>query len=147
MDGPGAKGLRMLRLLLLVLLTLTLAAEEPPVLLKGQFRGKVRDKTFDEAFEARLEPGENRDIRVELEGIDLNLGVAPKWHYTTGSTPDGILLNFYVKCRAEEPKLRLQRNALVLAEPGHKGSVELHEKDAENLFTIEFEADKAPANP
>lgn len=137
----------MFRFLLLLLLTLTLAAEEPPVVLKGQFRGKVRDKTFDEAFEARMEPGENNEIRVELEGVDLNLGMSSKWHYTTGTTADGILVNFYVKCRAEEPKLRLQRNACVLAEPAKKSTVELHEKDAENLFIIEFEADKAAATP
>lgn len=141
----------MFRIFVLLLLTLCLgvAADEPPIMIKGQFHGKVRDQAFDQPFDMRLESGEKNEFRVELEEVDLNLGLAPKWHYTTGSTPDGMVINLYLKCRADargdSPKLRLQRNACVLVEPGKKCSVELHDKDAENVFTVEFEA--APAGP
>jgi len=139
----------MLRILILFLLTLAVAADEAPILIKGQFHGKVRDQVFDQPFDMRLEPGERNEFRVELDEIDLNLGLAPKWHYTTGNTPDGIVINLYLKCRADakadSPKLRLQRNACVLVEPGKKCTVELHDKEAENVFTAEFEA--TPAGP
>ena len=133
----------MLRLLLFLLLTCCCLAEEVPVLLKGQFHGKVGEKTFEQPFEVRLEAGERNDLSVELEDVDLNLSISPKWHYSSGdNSPDGILVNLAVKCRAS--KLRLQRTASVLLAPGKKGTVEMHQPDADNLFTVEVEAEPAP---
>lgn len=136
----------MLRLLLVFLLTLAVWAEEAPVVVKGQFHGKVRDQAFEQNFDVRLEPGEKNEFRVELENLNLSLGILPKWHYTGGNTPDGILINFFVKCFADEPKMRLQRTASVLLEPGRKSAVELHEKDSDNVFSVDFEADRENPN-
>ena len=137
----------MFRLLFLLLLTLTLAAEEAPVVLKGQFHGKVRDQAFEQPFEVRLEPGEKNEFRVEMEGVDLSLGLSPKWHYTQGATPDGLEVFFYLKCRASEPKLVLQRSACIMTPLGKPGSLDLNDKDATDLFTVDYEVDKAPVNP
>ena len=115
-------------------------------MVKGQFHGKVRDQAFEQNFDLRLEPGEKNEFRVELENLNLSLGILPKWHYTEGNTPDGILVNFFVKCFADEPKMRLQRTASVLLEPGHKSAIELHEKDSDNVFSVEFEADRENPN-
>lgn len=136
----------MLRLLFVLMLTLSLFAEESPVVVRGQFHGKVRDQVFDQNFDVRLEPGEKNELRVEMENINLSLGVMPKWHYSAGSTPDGILINFFVKCFADEPKMRLQRTATVLLEPGAKSAVELHERDSENVFSVDFQADRENPN-
>ncbi|MBX3168985.1 MAG: hypothetical protein KF760_16370 [Candidatus Eremiobacteraeota bacterium] len=136
----------MLRLLFALMLTLSLFAEESPVVVRGQFHGKVRDQVFDQNFDVRLEPGEKNELRIEMENINLSLGVMPKWHYSAGSTPDGILINFFVKCFADEPKMRLQRTATVLLEPGAKSAVELHERDSENVFSVDFQADRENPN-
>ncbi|MBN9418322.1 MAG: hypothetical protein J0I12_22920 [Candidatus Eremiobacteraeota bacterium] len=142
----------MLRLLFVLLLSLCVWAEESPVVVKGQFHGKVRDQVFDQNFDIRLEPGEKNEFRVEMmENINLSLAVVPKWHYSSGTTPDGILVSFFVKCFADEPKMRLQRTAMVLLEPGGKSLVELHEKDSDNVFSVDFQADRenpnAPVQP
>ena len=136
----------MLRLLFVFFLTFAVWAEEAPVVVKGQFHGKVRDQTFEQNFDVRLEPGEKNEFRVELENPNLSLGILPKWHYTGGNTPDGILVNFFVKCFADEPKMRLQRTASVLLEPGKKTAVELHDKDSDNVFSVDFEADRENPN-
>lgn len=136
----------MLRLLFLLLLTAVVVAEEPAIIVKGQFQGKVRENTFEQPFEVRLEPGEKNEFRVEMEGVDLSLGLLPKWHYSAGNTPDGVLMNFFLKCRADEPKLRIQRNASLLAEPGKKSTLDLGARDDENVFTVEFETERAPAS-
>jgi hypothetical protein len=136
----------MLRLLFLLLLTLSVWAEESPVVVRGQFHGKIRDQAFDQSFDVRLEPGEKNELRVEIENVNLSLAVQPKWHYTTGNTPDGILISFFVKCFADEPKLRLQRTATVLLEPGGKSTVEMHDKDSDNVFNLEFQADRENPN-
>ena len=128
----------MLRLLFLLMLTLAVFAEESPVVVRGQFHGKVRDQVFDQKFDIRLEPGEKNEFRVEMENINLSLGVLPKWHYSAGSVPDGIMVNLFVKCFADQPKMRLQRTATVLLEPGGKSVVELHERDSENVFSVDF---------
>ncbi len=136
----------MLRLLFVLMLTLGVFAEETPVVVRGQFHGKVRDQVFDQNFDVKLEPGEKNEFRVEMENINLSLGVMPKWHYSAGNVPDGILLNFFVKCFADEPKMRLQRTATVLLEPGGKAAVELHERDSENVFSVDFQADRENPN-
>jgi len=136
----------MLRLLLVFFLTFAVWAEEAPVVVKGQFHGKVRDQAFEQNFDVRLEPGEKNEFRVELENLNLSLGILPKWHYAGGNTPDGILVNFFVKCFADEPKMRLQRTASVLLEPGRKSAVELHDKDSDNVFSVDFEADRENPN-
>jgi hypothetical protein len=124
-------------------MTLTCLSEEAPVLLKGQFHGKVGEKTFEQPFEIRLEAGEKNELPIEIEDVDLQLVMSPKWHYVSGTnTTDGILVNLAVKCRSEQ--LRLQRTASVLLGQGKKGTVELHQPDADNLFTVEVEADQAP---
>ena len=138
--------LAMLRLLFVLLLSLGVFAEESPVVVRGQFHGKVRDQAFDQAFDVRLEPGEKNEFRVEMENLNLTLGVLPKWHYSAGNTPDGILVNLFVKCFADEPKMRLQRTATVLIEPGGKSVVELHEKDSDNVFSVDFQADRENPN-
>ena len=121
------------------------------MVVRGQFHGKVRDQVFDQKFDIRMEPGEKNEFRVEMENINLSLGVMPKWHYSAGNIPDGILVNLFVKCFADEPKMRLQRTATVLLEPGGKSAVELHERDSENVFSVDFQADRenpgAPAQP
>jgi hypothetical protein len=136
----------MLRLLIVLILSLAVFAEESPVVVRGQFHGKVRDQAFDQSFDIRLEPGEKNEFRVEMENINLSLGVMPKWHYSSGSNPDGILVNLFVKCFADEPKMRLQRTATVLIEPGGKSMVELHERESENVFSVEFQADRENPN-
>lgn len=136
----------MLRLLFLLMLTLAVFAEESPVVVRGQFHGKVRDQVFDQKFDIRLEPGEKNEFRVEMENINLSLGVLPKWHYSSGNVPDGIMVNLFVKCFADEPKMRLQRTATVLLEPGGKSAVELHERDSENVFSVDFQADRENPN-
>ena len=136
----------MLRLLFVFFLTCVIWAEEAPLVVKGQFHGKVRDQAFEQNFDVRLEPGEKNEFRVELENLNLSLGILPKWHYTVGNIPDGILVNFFVKCFADEPKMRLQRTASVLLEPGKKSAVELHEKDSDNVFSVDFEADRENPN-
>ena len=67
----------MLRLLFLLMLTLAVFAEESPVVVRGQFHGKVRDQVFDQKFDIRLEPGEKNEFRVERENINLSLGGRP----------------------------------------------------------------------
>lgn len=136
----------MLRFLFMLMLSLAVFAEESPVVVRGQFHGKVRDQVFDQSFDIRLEPGEKNEFRVELENINLSLGVLPKWHYSSGNTPDGILVNLFVKCFADEPKMRLQRTATVLIEPGGKSVVELHERESANVFSVEFQADRENSN-
>ncbi|MBS2033723.1 hypothetical protein JST97_01995 [bacterium] len=136
----------MFRLLFLLLLSLTVFAEESPVVVRGQFHGKVRDQTFERDFDVRMEPGEKSDFQVEMENINLSLGIVPKWHYASGTTPDGIMLNFFVKCSASEPKMVLQRTATVLLQPGQKSAIELHERDSDNVFSVDFSADRENPN-
>lgn len=129
--------------LLFSLLLLPAAADESAVLVKGVFQGKVQDKTFEQPFEMRLDPGENRRVRVEMEGTDLEVGLQPRWHYVSGSpTPDAMYMNVYLKCRNDQ--LRIQRGSVVRLEPAEKKTVELNDKDAENIFTVELEAQSAP---
>lgn len=127
---------------LFLLLLLPCLAEEAPLLVKGQFHGKVKEMTFEHPFEVRLEPGEKSEQSVELEGVELQLGVLPKWHYSGSEQPDGILLNFYLKCRGEG--LKIQRTSSVLVAPGGKASLDLNDKEAEQVFTLEVEANSAP---
>lgn len=137
----------MLRLLFILLLSLGVFAQEGPVVVKGQFHGKIRDQNFEQDFDVRMEPGEKNEFRVEMENINLSLGILPKWHYVAGSPkPDGILLDFYVKCSASEPKLVLQRTATVLLQPGQKSAIELHERDSDNVFAVDFSADRENPN-
>jgi hypothetical protein len=137
----------MLRLLFILLLSLAVFAEEGPVVVKGLFHGKIRDQNFEQDFDVRMDPGEKNEFRVEMENINLSLGIMPKWHYVAGNAnPDGIMLNFYVKCSASEPKLVLQRTATVLLQPGQKSAIELHEKDSDNVFAVDFSADRENPN-
>ncbi|MFN8612319.1 MAG: hypothetical protein U0931_32535 [Vulcanimicrobiota bacterium] len=136
----------MLRLLFILLLSLATFAEESPVVVRGQFHGKVRDQTFEREFDVRVDPGEKNEFQVEMENINLSLGILPKWHYSSGPSPDGIMLNFFVKCSANEPKMVLQRTATVLLQPGQKSAIELHEKDSDNVFSLDFSADRENPN-
>jgi urease beta subunit len=129
--------------LLLSLFMLSAGADESAVLVKGVFQGKLQDKTFEQPFEMRLEPGERRQVRVEMEGTDLEVALEPRWHYPSGSaTPDSMFMNVYLKCRNEQ--LRIQRGSVVRLQPAEKKTVELNDKDAENIFTVELEAQSAP---
>ena len=130
-------------LLLLVILFLPLGADEVPVQLKGTLRGKVGETTYEQPFDARMEPGEKQQFRVEMEETDLEFGLQPRWHYSTGNQPDGILVTMFMRCRRDT--LKLQRTSSVLIAPGQKATVDMHEKDAEHLFTVEVEA--APVQP
>lgn len=125
------------------MLCLPLAADEAPLQLKGILRGKVGETTYEQPFDARMDPGEKQQFRVEMEETDLEFGLQPKWHYSAGSQPDGVLVNVFMRCRRDT--LKLQRTSSVLIAPGQKATVDMHEKDAEHLFTVELEA--APAQP
>ncbi len=144
MTPPAEKAPWMVRIfLLLALLCFPLGADELPLQLKGILKGKVGETPYEQPFDARMEPGEKQNIRVEMEEIDLEFGLQPRWHYSSGNQPDGILLTMFMRCRKEG--LKLQRTSSILVTPGEKASVDMHEKDAEHLFTVEVEA--APAKP
>jgi hypothetical protein len=135
----------MFRLVLLMMLMLVpaFAEDELPVLVKGVFQGKVQDRTFEQPFALRLEPGQNGEVRVEMEGTDLGLKVRPQWHYPTGSaTPDAVYLSVALKCRNDQ--LRIQRGSSVMLQPTDKKTMELGDKDSENVFNVEVEAQSAP---
>lgn len=128
----------MFRLVFLMLMILQCGlawCDEIPFTVKGTFHGKVGERTFEQPFELRLNADQREGLRVELEGTDLELALAPRWRYSGGANPDGILLNLIVKCRAEG--LRLQRFASALVEEGKAESVELHAKEESNLFTVD----------
>ncbi len=124
-----------LKMLLLLLLSGLGWCDEIPFTVKGTFHGKVGERTFEQPFEFRLNPDQREGVRVELQDTDLELALAPRWRYSGGSNPDGILLIMIVKCRAEG--LRLQRFASALMEEGKAESVELHAKEESNLFTVD----------
>lgn len=121
--------------------SLAAAAEEAPMLVKGVFQGKVQDQTFEQPFELRLEPGQKGSVRVDIPDTDLEMGLQPRWHYN-GDQPDGMFVNVFVKCRNDQ--LRFQRGSTIMLQPSEKKTVELNEKDADNVFTVEVQAQSAP---
>lgn len=119
------------------------AVEEPPVRVKGVVAGKVHQLTFEQPFDAIVAPGERTEVRVDVEGVDLSVALQPRWRYGTGNDlTDNLYLNVFLKCRAND--LRLQRFSCVPVKLTEKTNVDMHDKDAENIFTVEVQTEGAP---